>query len=446
MINYTTITTELLTLVGFRSTSSITLSTSLETSDSGLYVNALPDVSLEYIQDASVQDKAETKSSGVLTVGNWYKILDVSGGADFTGVGAASNTVDLLFEATGTTPTWGTGSVSTQPTIDYLNLVRTDEIQNILKQFVTKLQHNLNVQEVKVNDKLIKQFGTVKKSQTERARGFYFKLANSKTLKMVMKSISLQLDAVDNVRLYLYEVGKSAAIFQHDYTSKNNEIDFETLTGWEANYQDTTNIGKEYLLLYYDYDSDNVQSAIQLESATKYYVSSRDCFKSIHNNYVFFEPVEFPKSYWNWNSGTSQYDIPNLENTTALSFCSSNEVGLNLDYNITCDITQLLIDNKAILARMLQYAYAERILNDAITSKRINASKREVDKTAPDYAGKYSHMLNGGEIPVAGGTQMIPGEIDRVVDNFKNIDCKCFYKNNIGVTISNTYQANINIK
>lgn len=54
-------------------------------------------------------DTGTAITSGSLTVGTGYRIESVDGGADFTGVGADSNTVGLVFVATGTSPTWGTG-------------------------------------------------------------------------------------------------------------------------------------------------------------------------------------------------------------------------------------------------------------------------------------------------------------------------------------------------
>jgi len=438
MINYSTIETELLTLVGFNPTSLIPLTTSLITSDSGLIVNSLPDVRLELVKDASIEILEETLTSGHLTVGNWFEITDISGGADFVAVGASANTVGLRFEATATTPTWGAGSLKTLPVVDYLNNVRTEETQNILKQFVAKLQSKLRIQEVKVNDKLVKQFATETVSQNESARGFYFKMANSNTLKMVLKSVSLHLDSIDTCRLYLYEVGKTEAIRTFDYTSLENQINFEAVTDWITNFQDSTNIGKEYMLLYYDYDIDNVQTTIQLESDTKYYQNNR-CFKSIHNNYVYFTPIEIPKEKWVWNG--DKYDIPDLENTTALSFSTSNDNGLNLDFNVTCDITQVLIDNKAILARMVQYAYAERILNDAHTSTRSNRTKRNSNEEAVNYASKYHVKLHGETVGTNVGMQYVKGELERVVMNFANIDNKCFKSNtNKKILISNSYQ------
>lgn len=49
-------------------------------------------------------------TSGTLNIGSKYIILSNSG-ANFTGVGAANNNVGTTFVATGTTPTWGTGSL-----------------------------------------------------------------------------------------------------------------------------------------------------------------------------------------------------------------------------------------------------------------------------------------------------------------------------------------------
>lgn len=55
------------------------------------------------------QASMATISSGSLTVGNRYRIT--AAGGTFTGVGAADNNVGTEFIATGTTPTWGTGTL-----------------------------------------------------------------------------------------------------------------------------------------------------------------------------------------------------------------------------------------------------------------------------------------------------------------------------------------------
>lgn len=62
--------------------------------------------------DASDQWGSETAlTAGSLVVGARYRIESVAGGASFTGVGASANTVGVEFIATGTSPTWGSGSL-----------------------------------------------------------------------------------------------------------------------------------------------------------------------------------------------------------------------------------------------------------------------------------------------------------------------------------------------
>ncbi len=51
-------------------------------------------------------------SSGTLTSGHDYVIIDNSGGADFTASGASSNEIGIVFNANTTTPTWGSGVVA----------------------------------------------------------------------------------------------------------------------------------------------------------------------------------------------------------------------------------------------------------------------------------------------------------------------------------------------
>lgn len=56
--------------------------------------------------------ESETVTSGYLIEGGVYRIKSVAGGADFTTVGASSNTVGVKFTATEINPTWGSGSLA----------------------------------------------------------------------------------------------------------------------------------------------------------------------------------------------------------------------------------------------------------------------------------------------------------------------------------------------
>lgn len=72
---------------------------------------------------------AAVLTSGELVVGSEYTIEANGGGADFTGCGAANNNVNTVFTATDTTPTWGTGRLSStdiQPSDGVLRLSLAD--------------------------------------------------------------------------------------------------------------------------------------------------------------------------------------------------------------------------------------------------------------------------------------------------------------------------------
>ena len=57
------------------------------------------------VYTATVGQSTIQHSSGPLVVGEFYKITEYHAGDDFINVGAASNAVNVLFQASGTTPT-----------------------------------------------------------------------------------------------------------------------------------------------------------------------------------------------------------------------------------------------------------------------------------------------------------------------------------------------------
>jgi hypothetical protein len=65
------------------------------------------------VNNLASDPKYDIITAGYLKTGQRYVILNVSGSASFTSVGAASNTVGVVFRATTSAvlPTWGTGSL-----------------------------------------------------------------------------------------------------------------------------------------------------------------------------------------------------------------------------------------------------------------------------------------------------------------------------------------------
>lgn len=81
---------------------------------------------MEELLDAQEEARGErltvvignTATSGTLTVGVTYKIITFVTGDVFTNVGAASNATDVVFTATGTTPTTWTHASTLGPAYD----------------------------------------------------------------------------------------------------------------------------------------------------------------------------------------------------------------------------------------------------------------------------------------------------------------------------------------
>lgn len=79
------------------------------------------------------------QSSGSLIVGHEYRITSVTGGASFTGVGASANTVGVVFVATGTSPTWGSGSLETVGTVEHFAADQVTSLGRWIGKFGTSL-------------------------------------------------------------------------------------------------------------------------------------------------------------------------------------------------------------------------------------------------------------------------------------------------------------------
>jgi hypothetical protein len=95
-------------------------------------------VSWQYQFVGTVITQPPVLTSGLLVVGTEYKILSYVSSDDFTNVGAASNATDVVFTATGTTPTTWTNSSQLQaavlvPGLKYMipTYVASDDFTNI---------------------------------------------------------------------------------------------------------------------------------------------------------------------------------------------------------------------------------------------------------------------------------------------------------------------------
>lgn len=334
------------------------LSSALKSASSGYYVDNLPGVTFDVIQSTI---RTEVKNASLIE-NEYYEIRDVSGGADFLNVGAASNTVGVTFKATGTTPTaWGTGELKLVSCNNYLANIYNQELLHLVSEFVLKCKDVLRAKELLSNQSIIRGVtvmdGDDLVTKNGRFVGFLLNPINSPNVKIKITKIGMQLDAAQNVTIYLFDSSRNTAVKTHDFTlSSAKTIEWESpATSWYIEYAPTDGgVGQQWLLGYFE--DDLTASAYERDFDDD---SRHEMFR-VYGKYLGVAPVEIPSTELNSTS------LPN--NDSLNQYISQTMHGLYFKFNVVCDITNILVDNISMFARPLQHAIALRILEDAVKS------------------------------------------------------------------------------
>lgn len=375
MFNKDTILSCGASLVGFKEDSNsiyATLSTALKASNSGLWVNALPSVNFEII--------------------------------------AATLSNDAISAAT------------------YLTNVYNDSLLSIVNQFVNKSKQNYNSKELLSKTSITSGAASMGNRVVQNGRfvGYWFRPHKSNYMKTQITHLGMQATALqdEDLKIFLYETSQLEPIAVFDYTiTKKFSLVWEAVSTFMLKYEsDTGGTGQNYLLGYYEHDANNPQD-YQLQSQAIYMDFDCGCGnspKGIYGKYVGIQPIAIPNSYLLYDTDTSTYFIPQVDDVS--DFVQSQTYGLTAKINVTCDITDVLCQNISIFAPSLQHAIASRILYDNYASTVINSvadSKREQVK---QFAVKYDAILNGYTNEQG---KFIKGLIDTLTVDFSALDNYC---------------------
>jgi len=407
------------------------LSTKLKTSTSGYTVNSLAGVTmnvLEHTMNPSVKNIP-------LITNEYYEIFDNSGGADFSNVGAANNNIGTVFMATGATPTsWGTGELKLVSANKFLEDVFEEELTKLVSDFVHHTKNKLNTKEILSNQDIVKNNVVAHNEYAPNDGMFVGLLINpslSDNLKMTINYIGLQLKADQTLTIYLYETTQKTAIktFSLVYASSPSlwwkyvgDLTESILSGIMSVRADQGGKGNQYLLGYFQDDLDPDNYGLQgYFDKSSFYSPYR-----VYSKYVGIAPVRIPSAYLN---GT---DLP--DNDVLDQFISENLDGLYIRFNMSCDITNVLIDNLNVFAKPLQYAIAIRILESAARSGSDmvhNPTKDSMSKEWEKYANIYRGQLYGGYDPQGNYHR---GVIDELSVDFSGLDTICLKPRDISPT------------
>ena len=344
MFNRSTIITNGSDLVGWRqsaNSSRTTLSDHLTASTSGLYVNDLRGIDFDIIEDGLSLDHSNVN--------------------------------------------------------DYLTEVHESEITSLIYDFVSTAKSKLGSKEILSNQDVTNGPTDYTDLSTKNARfiGWLIKPHESNNLRAVIKKIGLQLNTAETVRIFLYETSQQSAIatFDFAYTTALS-LQWKEVTDFIVNYRGDYGTRQQYLLGYYEYDPDNIQS-YQLTGRAVQYEFDCGCNNSpkrYYGRYVEIQPIEIPNAYLNYSG---EYLLPNLNDLTA--YYTSRSYGLFVKLNVSCDITDILVDNMDVFAKTFQYRIAVRVLGDYLSSKRINtvADAKRVRSDAEYAKNMYENLLHG---------------------------------------------------
>jgi len=371
MIDFTQIITQFLELVGYRNENEITLSTSQNKSDSGLFVNDLAGISLQAI------DKAGFLKS------------------------------DLTPEETVT---------------EYLEKIYNAELQVILNDFIFKSENLLKTKSLKFQS-FANEFNYTKETSQGDGRfiGFKLYLKNGYNLIAKIKSIVIQLLESQTVKIYLYDLLKQAPISTFDFNFvSEKDAQVQAVTNWILKYQDEISREKNYLIGFYEYDPAMPLPNHQLNSTNKAY--SFDFCNYIEDFEI--KSIIIPNNKLNYNSVSGVYDLPiNAYDSMQIQ----NYAMLDFNVSIECDYTDILIENKLKFGQALQYNLARRIITDCLFSNEFNSITEQNQKNWNNLILHFNNLLNGYEfIDAQGNSGRKSGILKDLVKSFEGIDKNCF--------------------
>jgi hypothetical protein len=343
MFNQTEIITNGSDLVGWiQSNSRTTLSDYLTNSTSGLYVNSLPGVDFDMIEESLGDD--------------WENVND------------------------------------------YLESVHRTELLNLMHSFMSRIKSNLGSRDILNNFDVSNGVADYDDLTNKNARfcGLLFRPSSSNNIKTVIGKIGLQLSESETVRLFLYETSQQSAIATFDFEYSNPlSLQWKEVSDFIINYRGSYGTNQQYLLGYYEHDPNNDQT-YQLKGQAVEYEFDCGCSNSpkrYFGKYVNIQPIVIENPYLNYSGG--EYKLPNMNDITA--YYTNTGRGIFAKINVTCDITDVIVDNIQTFAKAYQLQIAIRVLEDYLASKELNYITDARDNR--DFVMKkinvYYNMLNG---------------------------------------------------
>lgn len=279
---------------------------------------------------------------------------------------------------------------------DYLQKIHESELQQIIYDFTSRNKQILGSRDVLNNFDVTNGIADYTDLSTKSARfcGWLITPKKSNNVQTAIKKIGLQISTSESVRIFLYETSQQTAIATFDFTASSPlSLQWEAVTDFIINYRGDYGTNQAYLLGYYEHDPNNDQS-YQLKGRAVEFEFDCGCNNSPKKHfgkYIDIQPIVIE------NDDLNGISLPNMNDIT--SYFTSVSYGLYAKMNVTCDITDVLVDNLTAFARAYQYKLAIRVLDDYLATVRLNpdSNRQRIAEFRLKARNQYYGELNGWE-------------------------------------------------
>ncbi len=422
MINPIAFQTCIAGLVGFRESLDATMPTisdDLKSSESGIYVNDIHSlITVENIYNCIVNTGTITLPSD-WSIGTAYTVGQrvVSGGLIYLALQAGTN--NAVSDATYWQNMGNPLSMYLQDKMNQSGVKLANAIY---------IQKNLNQQAKSIlpDTMLYGGNGNIRNTITGQGRfvGFRIKLKDL-DLAMIITKIGLQFNAaVTDFPIYLYNSSQSAPVKIWNVTTTSAfSFQWATLTKQIMSFlSDTTNVGTDFYLGYYETDLNGVM-AINNE----YTFTQNLCGPCNPVNYQlrktwgeFIDITPFQVVSENLNADRTLWNVTQNGYTGGMydNYMDGINWGINLLASVYCDTTDFFCRNKHGLSNAIAFQTAVSILQDMAFSARDNQQMLPLQQLA-------NYALNNQDNNTAGLNAQMTKQIQQLDFNYAGSNPKC---------------------
>lgn len=268
-------------------------------------------------------------------------------------------------------------------TSDYIVDVITRASQEVAQEFVNRHKELTRARTLLDNVNPVKGVNIMTNQVTKSGRfvGIMIQPTKSDSIVAVLKYIGTQFNSVNSaLTLYLYETSQVAPIATLTLTGHNSILSLQwfesTMT---ARYRSNTGgTGQKFLLGYYENDltGNAVSTTLHNCSSCEHNALGTDWIEQMQKQ-VYIQGFSFPSTAL---SGT------NLPDITKIGY-SEETYGLHLRFYTTCDITDVLCDNKSMFAMPISKKAAMTFYLDFANNSNVSReSDMSRDRAMTNYA------------------------------------------------------------